>query len=174
MERFSPHGWRQRLSLGVAIVHQPRLLFLDEPTSGVDPTARRMFWDLIYKLVDEGITIFVTTHYMDEAEYCQKIGIMRAGKLLAMDTPHSLRGEKFSGLAWNIHLEDTLGALNVLENTPGVQRVGLAADNIRAITDRKINKNQLQKALDEKGYQEILIEASDPNLEDVFLSLAKQ
>ena len=87
---------------------------------------------------------------------------------------HYQRGEKFAGLAWNIHLKDTLGALYVLENTPGLQRVGLAADNIRAITDRKINKNRLQKALDDKGYQEILIEVSDPNLEDVFLSLAKQ
>lgn len=169
-----PVGWRQRLSLGVAIVHQPRLLFLDEPTSGVDPTARRMFWDLIYKLVDEGITVFVTTHYMDEAEYCQKVGIMRAGKLLAMDTPHTLRGEKFTGLAWNIHLKDTLGALRVLEITSGVQRVGLAADNIRAITDRNIKKNQLQKALEDEGIQEIVIEVSDPNLEDVFLSLARQ
>lgn len=129
---------------------------------------------LIYKLVNEGITIFVTTHYMDEAEYCQKIGIMRTGKLLAMDAPHTLRGEKFAGLAWNIHIKDTLGALNVLEITPGVQRVGLAADNIRAITDRNINKNQLRKALEDKGFQEIMIEVSDPNLEDVFLSLAKQ
>ena len=87
---------------------------------------------------------------------------------------HYQRREKFAGLAWNIHLKDALGALYELENTPGVQRVGLAADNIRSITDRKINKNRLQKALDDKGYQEILIEASDPNLEDVFLSLAKQ
>jgi len=168
-----PVGWRQRLSLGVAIVHQPQLLFLDEPTSGVDPTARRMFWDLIYKLVDEGITIFVTTHYMDEAEYCQKVGIMRAGKLLALDTPYNLRGAGFSGKAWNIYLKDTLEALAVLEKTPGIQRVSLAADNLRAITDLNVTKNQLEKALKELKPGKILIEMSDPNLEDVFLALAK-
>ncbi|MEW6404008.1 MAG: ABC transporter ATP-binding protein, partial [Chloroflexota bacterium] len=84
-------GWRQRLSLGIALVHQPKLLFLDEPTSGVDPTARRAFWDLIYELADGGVTILVTTHYMDEAEYCERVGIMRDGKLLAMDTPTNLK-----------------------------------------------------------------------------------
>lgn len=167
-----PVGWRQRLSLAVAIVHQPRLLFLDEPTSGVDPTARRIFWDLIYNLVDEGYTVFVTTHYMDEAEYCQKVGIMRSGKLLAMDAPHSLRGKGFSGKAWVIHLTDTLGALAVLEKTSGIQRVGLGADNIRAITDRNLTKKRIHKALKDAGIQEFLLEPSDPNLEDVFLSLA--
>ena len=74
-------GWRQRVALATAIVHQPQLLFLDEPTSGVDPTARRAFWDLIYELVESGVTAFVTTHYMDEAEYCNRVGIMREGKL---------------------------------------------------------------------------------------------
>lgn len=166
-------GWRQRLSLAVAIVHKPRLLFLDEPTSGVDPTARRLFWDLIYALLDEGITVFVTTHYMDEAEYCQRVGIMRAGELLAMDTPHRLRGESFAGKAWNIHVEDTLKALTILENIPGVQRGSLASDYIRAITDLTFKKAPLEKALKDQGFQEYLIEASDPNLEDVFLSLAR-
>ena len=168
-----PVGWRQRLSLAVAIVHRPRLLFLDEPTSGVDPTARRLFWDLIYALIDEGITVLVTTHYMDEAEYCQKVGIMRAGELLAMDTPHKLRGEGFSGKAWNIHVEDTLKALSILENNPGVQWVSLASDFIRAITDRTFKKSRLVKVLKDQGFQEFLVEASDPNLEDVFLSLAR-
>src|SRR5512143_3912425 len=84
-------GWKQRLALGTAIVHQPRLLFLDEPTSGVDPTARRAFWDLIYAVVAQGVTALVTTHYMDEAEYCGRVAIMRAGKLLALDSPSALK-----------------------------------------------------------------------------------
>ncbi len=169
-----PVGWRQRLSLGVAIVHQPKLLFLDEPTSGVDPTARRLFWDLIYNLVDEGITVLVTTHYMDEAEYCQKIGIMRTGRLLAMDTPHKLRGEDFSGKAWNIRLSNTLGALAVFETAPGVHRVGLAADNLRVITDHDMEEVQLSKLLQKSNIGDYKIELSDPNLEDVFLSLAQR
>jgi len=132
-----------------------------------------LFWDLIYALIDEGITVLVTTHYMDEAEYCQKVGIMRAGELLAMDTPHRLRGEGFSGKTWNIHVEDTLKALAMLENNPGVQRVNLASDFIRAITDRTFKKGQLVKILKDQGFQEFLVETSDPNLEDVFLSLAR-
>src|SRR5512136_2028708 len=84
-------GWRQRLAFGIALVHQPRLLFLDEPTSGVDPNARRSFWDLIYRLAEQGVTILVTTHYMDEAEYCERLGLMRDGKLLALDTPIALK-----------------------------------------------------------------------------------
>jgi ABC-2 type transport system ATP-binding protein len=168
-----PVGWRQRLSLSVAIVHNPRLLFLDEPTSGVDPSARRFFWDLIYNLVDEGITVLVTTHYMDEAEYCQRVGIMRAGRLLAIDTPHILREEKFPGRAWNIMIKNTLEALSILESTPGVLRVGLAADNLRAITERDRKGKDISKALSKHGITDFTVEESNPNLEDVFLSLAK-
>jgi ABC-2 type transport system ATP-binding protein len=169
-----PVGWRQRLSLSVAIVHNPRLLFLDEPTSGVDPSARRFFWDLIYNLVDEGITVLVTTHYMDEAEYCQRVGIMRAGQLLAIDTPHRLRGENFSGKAWNIEIDNTLGALAVLESTPGIKRVGLAADNLRAITSADLNVRSISRILKKSGLSDFVIEESSPNLEDVFLNLAKE
>ena len=86
-------GWRQRIALATAIVHQPGLLFLDEPTSGVDPVARRAFWDLIYSLSTQGVTIMVTTHYMDEAEYCSMVGIMRAGRLLALDEPGRLKSD---------------------------------------------------------------------------------
>ncbi|HNE03747.1 MAG TPA: ABC transporter ATP-binding protein, partial [Anaerolineales bacterium] len=98
-------GWRQRLSLGIALVHKPKLLFLDEPTSGVDPTARRTFWDLIYQLADNGVTILVTTHYMDEAEYCERVGIMRDGKLLAMDTPSNLKRDIVPGDVWEVYAE---------------------------------------------------------------------
>lgn len=86
-----PLGWKQKLSFSVAILHQPKIVFLDEPTGGVDPVTRRQFWDLIYDAADKGVTIFVTTHYMDEAEYCDRISIMVDGKIKALDTPHNLK-----------------------------------------------------------------------------------
>ena len=90
MTRLLAGGWKQRLALGCAILHEPPILFLDEPTSGVDPIARREFWDLIYQLSENGHTIFVTTHYMDEAEYCHRLALMYNGKIVAMDTPAAL------------------------------------------------------------------------------------
>ena len=145
-------GWRQRLGLGTAIVHRPQLLFLDEPTSGVDPMARRAFWDLIYALVSTDVTVMVTTHYMDEAEYCGRVGIMQKGKLLAMDSPSTLKTDVLPGQAWDVSLDEEvildnnlqvtgtsrlLSALGVIEDIPGVHRVGLAGDHLRVITVRR-------------------------------------
>jgi ABC-2 type transport system ATP-binding protein len=87
-------GWRQRLALGCAILHEPPILFLDEPTSGVDPMSRREFWDLIYEMSGQGVTVFVTTHYMDEAEYCDRLGLIYRGELIALGTPHELKSEE--------------------------------------------------------------------------------
>jgi ABC-2 type transport system ATP-binding protein len=86
-------GWKQRLALGCAILHEPPIIFLDEPTSGVDPISRRQFWDLIYELSGQGVTVFVTTHYMDEAEYCNRLGLIYRGELIALGTPHELKSE---------------------------------------------------------------------------------
>jgi len=91
MVRALPLGWKQKLSFSVSIIHEPKIVFLDEPTSGVDPLTRRQFWDLIYHAADQGITVFLTTHYMDEAEYCNRISIMVDGHIAAMDTPQALR-----------------------------------------------------------------------------------
>jgi ABC-2 type transport system ATP-binding protein len=91
MTRLLAGGWKQRLALGCAILHEPEILFLDEPTSGVDPIARREFWDLIYRLSEEGRTVFVTTHYMEEAEYCHRLALMYQGKIIALDTPAALK-----------------------------------------------------------------------------------
>jgi ABC-2 type transport system ATP-binding protein len=90
-----PLGWKQKLSFSVAVLHQPKIVFLDEPTGGVDPVTRRQFWDLIYDAAEKGVTVFVTTHYMDEAEYCNRVSIMVDGKIEALDTPHNLKN-KFS------------------------------------------------------------------------------
>lgn len=136
-------GWRQRLALGTAIVHNPQLLFLDEPTSGVDPLARRSFWDLIYRLVEGGVTALVTTHYMDEAEYCGRVGIMRQGRLLAMDTPAHLRSATFDGQVWELYISPLLEAMNYLEALPGVQRVRLAGESLRLFTGRDFRAGDL-------------------------------
>ena len=173
-------GWRQRLALATAIVHHPRLLFLDEPTSGVDPTARRAFWDLIYELVAGGVTALVTTHYMDEAEYCGRVGIMRDGKLLAMDTPSALKSSALPGLAWDVFVggagtEGTsplLIALNALETCPCVLRAGLTGDHLRAITPFDVNAETLLGRLGEAGVTGLRVEPVEPTLEDVFLALA--
>jgi len=165
-------GWRQRLALGTAIIHQPRLLFLDEPTSGVDPSARRAFWDLIYRIVDEGVSAFVTTHYMDEAEYCGQVGIMRAGKLLAWDTPSALKESALPGLAWDVYAQPLLPALAALQRCPHVLRAGLAGDHLRAISQSQDDAQIIQGVLRENGVLLQHMELAEPTLEDVFLALA--
>ena len=165
-------GWKQRLALGIAIVHQPRLLFLDEPTSGVDPTARRAFWDLIYELVARGVTAMVTTHYMDEAEYCGRIGIMRDGKLLAMDSPSALKQHYLPGLAWDVFAKPLLPALAVLEQSAYVLRAGLTSDHLRAITPINVDAETLKRSFMAASIQVDRIELVEPTLEDVFLALA--
>ncbi|MDP1546871.1 MAG: ABC transporter ATP-binding protein [Anaerolineales bacterium] len=165
-------GWRQRLSLGIALVHEPKLLFLDEPTSGVDPTARRAFWDLIYELAENGVTIFVTTHYMDEAEYCERVGVMRDGKLLAMDTPTNLKRTIITGDVWEVFTHPLERGLEILQAMDGVDRVGLAGDHVRVISAR-VGKEALQSRLSREKIQVEKIERGEPTLEDVFLALAR-
>ncbi|MBN2044094.1 MAG: ABC transporter ATP-binding protein [Anaerolineales bacterium] len=172
MAKDLPVGWRQRLALAAAIVHQPQLLFLDEPTSGVDPLARRVFWDLIYELVDEGITALVTTHFMDEAEYCQRVGIMRRGQLLAMDTPERLKRDVLDGQAWDVSAKPALRAISVLEQVPGVHRVGLSGDHLRVIAAKVVRKSVLVQVLRSAGLDGIAVSPTSPGLEDVFLSLS--
>ena len=173
LARVLPAGWRQRLALAIALVHQPKLLFLDEPTSGVDPSARRSFWDLIYAMTSEGVTVFVTTHYMDEAEYCGRVGMMRDGKLLALDTPAALKARFVPGDVWELHAEPLQVALNASETCAGVLRVGLAGDHLRMITERGMKENDLRPGLKTAGLVVAALERGEPTLEDVFLSLAK-
>ena len=170
-------GWRQRLALGTALVHQPQLLFLDEPTSGVDPSARRAFWDLIYDLAQRGVTIFVTTHYMDEAEHCHRVGIMFRGQLLALDTPSGLKRSALPGAAWDVTpdhgTESLVAALAALHDVPGVVRAGLASDRLRAITAPDAHTAEsLRAAMASAGFAEAQVEQVEPTLEDVFIALA--
>jgi len=166
-------GWRQRLALAIALVHRPRLLFLDEPTSGVDPVARRVFWDTIDGLAQAGATVFVSTHYMDEAEYCRRLGIMSEGRLLAMDTPAALKRDVLPGPAWNLVVDRVIPALDALEHIAGVFQVGLRGDHLHAITlAGQHTAVSLQSALASMGFN-AHVEPTDPTLEDVFLTLAK-
>ena len=159
-------GWRQRLALATEIVHNPKLLFLDEPT------ARRSFWDLIYELVEAGVSALVTTHYMDEAEYCGRVGIMRDGQLLAMDSPSVLKESALPGLAWDVIAQPLLAALEGLTNCTCVLRAGLVGDHLRAITPIDVSEEIFRERLAEVGIEQVELEMVEPSLEDVFLSLA--
>ena len=165
-------GWRQRLALAIALVHEPKLLFLDEPTSGVDPSARRAFWDLIYELAEGGVMILVTTHYMVEAEYCERVGVMRDGKLLAMDTPTNLKQSIIKGDVWEVFAYPLERGLEILSTLPGVERVGLTGDHLRTIS-QQVRPEALKQALIQSGVEVQKIEHGEPTLEDVFISLAR-
>lgn len=166
-------GWRQRLALGIALVHHPKLLFLDEPTSGVDPIARRAFWDLIHELAEGGVTVLVTTHYMDEAEYCGRVGMMRAGKLLAMDTPARLKETVVSGEVWEVMVSPLEAGLQALHANDGILRIGLAGDHLRAIVRHGLGEKPIRQALQTAGLNTAGIVRGEASLEDVFISLAK-
>ena len=167
-------GWRQRLALGIALVHSPRLLFLDEPTSGVDPTARRIFWDLLYDLAAQGTTLLVTTHYMDEAEYCNRVGMMRGGKLLALDTPLALKARYVPGEVYEVYADPLLEGLNSIAAAPGTLRVTLAGDHLRLIVERGQMDAVLGKLQENPRLHVDHFVRGEPTLEDVFLNLARE
>jgi ABC-2 type transport system ATP-binding protein len=166
-------GYRQRLALGIALVHRPKLLFLDEPTSGVDPAARRVFWDLIYTLAAQGVTVFVTTHYMDEAEYCERVGIMRNGRLLALGTPAELKAQVVPGDVWEVHADPLETAFEACGHCEGVLRAALSGDHLRIITARGMKEEQLREGMKSCTLSLRHLARGEPTLEDVFLSLAK-
>jgi ABC-2 type transport system ATP-binding protein len=172
MARALAGGWRQRLALGIAMVHRPELLFLDEPTSGVDPEARRAFWDLIYTLAEAGATILVSTHYMDEAEHCGRLGIMNKGRLLALEAPSVLKREVVQGEAWGVVAQPLVAALEALAKLPGVQQAGLLGDHLHAVTERGAQTAEsLRAGLKAMGF-EAEVEGAEVTLEDVFTALA--
>jgi ABC-2 type transport system ATP-binding protein len=166
-------GWRQRLALGISLVHHPQLLFLDEPTSGVDPSARRTFWDLIYNLAGQGVTILVTTHYMDEAEYCGRVGMMRDGKLLALDTPQNLKTTVVPGKVWEVYTDSLLDGLEKLPSLASVVRVGLAGDHLRLISQPGMEDSTLESSIRSLRLTSLRLEPGEATLEDVFLALAR-
>jgi ABC-2 type transport system ATP-binding protein len=177
-EREMPHGlsagWRQRLALAIALVHSPKLLFLDEPTSGVDPVARREFWELIYQLAAGGVTIFITTHYMDEAEYCHRVGLMKDGRLLAFDQPSKLKQTVIHGEAWDVAADALTTMVEKINQIEGVIQTSLLGDLVHVIIDPKtITNDQLRTKLAQFGLGEVALSAGEITLEDVFMSLTR-
>jgi ABC-2 type transport system ATP-binding protein len=166
-------GWRQRLALGCAMLHRPPLLFLDEPTSGVDPVARREFWDLIYEFASQGTTVFITTHYMDEAEHCSRVGFMYRSKLLAFDSPRVLKSTYLSGAAWDLAASPLLEAVECLSGMEGVAQASLHGDRAHVIIDpQRWTTQSLTEVLSRMHVVVQSIETVESTLEDVFTLLA--
>jgi ABC-2 type transport system ATP-binding protein len=165
-------GWKQRLALGCAVLHEPPLLFLDEPTSGVDPAARRQFWDLIYSLARQGVTVLVTTHYMEESEYCDRLGIIYRGELIALGTPTELKTRHMSEAVLDIDCSHANDAMGLIEALPEVQEVALFGRGLHAVaTDAAAAERAIRAALLAKGFTLHRVERITPTLEDVFVSL---
>ena len=167
-----PGGIRQRLALGCAILHRPAVLFLDEPTAGVDPVSRRHFWRLIRRLAREGTTIFVTTHYLDEAEYCGRIGLMVDGRLVALDTPAALKRRYVPGQVLSVRGRNLAPAAVSLRSRPGIIAVepfGVGLHLQVAAADW--NADSIAAALTSAGAQAVKVESGEPTLEDVFLAV---
>jgi ABC-2 type transport system ATP-binding protein len=175
MTRLLAGGWKQRLALGCAILHEPPILFLDEPTSGVDPIARRGFWDLIYQLSAAGHTVFVSTHYMDEAEYCHRIALMYGGKVIALDSPAGLKRSLDAVNILRLECSDVLGAMGVLQKMPEVMDAAVFGGGLHltvADADRMIPA--VRQALEGGGIAVSVLGRIEPSMEDVFVSLIEE
>jgi ABC-2 type transport system ATP-binding protein len=165
-----PLGWKQRLALGCAVLHDPAVLFLDEPTSGVDPLARRQFWDLIRMLSDRGTTVFVSTHYMEEAEYCDRLAFMNRGRLVALGTPAELRAQMTEPIL-RVDTDDAPRAVPVLTGAEGVLDVSLFGRGVRmVVTDAVQADATIRERLRAAGLGCRAVERIAPSLEDVFVA----
>jgi ABC-2 type transport system ATP-binding protein len=170
-----PGGWKQRLALGCAVLHQPPILFLDEPTSGVDPISRRQFWDLIHDMAAEGVTVFVTTHYMEEAEYCNRLALIFRGKMVALGTPSELKQKSMKGELLLIECEPLGPAVESLQSAPGVTDAAVFGNALHLVVqDAAAAVPQLRKYLAEHGITVRHVERIRPSLEDVFVSLTTE
>jgi len=164
-------GWKQRLALGAAILHEPEMLFLDEPTAGVDPISRRAFWDLLYELAEEGTTIFVTTHYMDEAEHCQDLAFIHRGRIIAQGSPEEIKASKMRGQVLEIDCTQPDVAIAVLREMGLFEEVALYGALIHVVAEGVATyKPRIAQALSEAGVQVRAMDVIPPSLEDVFIS----
>jgi ABC-2 type transport system ATP-binding protein len=167
-----PSGWKQRLALGCAVLHRPPILFLDEPTSGVDPISRRQFWELIHSMAADGVTVLVTTHYMDEAEYCNRLVLIFQGRIVASGSPTELKQRAMSGELLLVECEPLGVALDLLQQTPDVSDVAVFGNALHVVVpDAKVAIPRIRTALSQHGARVTKMEPIRPSLEDVFVSL---
>jgi ABC-2 type transport system ATP-binding protein len=170
-----PGGWKQRLALGCALLHDPAILFLDEPTSGVDPTRRRSFWDLIHERAERGTTVFVTTHYMEEAEYCDRLGLIYRGGLVAVGTPSEMKERFMKETVLEVKCNRPQEALSVLEGVGGVKDAALFGRDVHAVVEGAPDlPAEVRRRLEAAGFAVGSVEAVPPSLEDVFVSLIER
>ena len=167
-------GWRQRLALSAAILHNPEVLFLDEPTAGVDPISRRAFWDLLYKLVLQHVTVFVTTHYMDEAEHCHRLAFIQNGHIIAIGSPKEIKQKEMTGQVIELASSDPIKAVKVLRKAKAdlsLEKVELYGALVHVITlDARKKLKTIKNLLKKEKVSTEQIAIIDPSLEDVFIS----
>lgn len=167
-----PGGIKQRLALGTAVIHKPEIVFLDEPTSGVDPIARRNFWELINSLSEDGTTVVVTTHYLEEAEYCNNIILIDAGKLIAEGNPKELKSKYITSKILEVECEKVVDAIEILSNQTFVEDSNIFGNTIHLnVNDNYINEMQIKNILSEHSINVFRISEVMPTLEDVFIHL---
>ena len=166
-------GMKQKLGLACALIHTPELLLLDEPTNGVDPVSRRDFWSILYDLLKEGVTIFISTAYLDEAERCHRIGLIHQGKLISVGTPAEIKG-LLTGELWEIRCSEKMKAHGILKEQPGVRSSGVFGDRVHLILDREEGREQITELLKGKGIEVFSARKIPPSLEDVFISTLKK
>lgn len=165
-------GWKQRLALSCAVLHRPPIVFLDEPTSGVDPVSRRQFWDLIHAMVEEGVTVFVSTHYMDEAEYCNRLVLLHRGRIVAMGTPSELKAQHMRGRLLLVESEPLGPSLEALQASPDVLDAAVFGNSLHAVVaDAQSAIPRIRDLLRGKGFRAQRVVEIAPSLEDVFVSL---
>ncbi len=168
-----PGGYRKRLALACTVLHRPEILFLDEPTSGVDPVSRREFWDLIVGFADAGTTVMVTTHYMDEAEHCNQLALIYGGRIVARGTPDELKRAPDVGVTVEILSAKNTSILDALEDVPYVLSAALYGSSLHVTVDRREDVEQLRRLLGEHGFPVDELPIVTPSLEDVFAALVR-
>ncbi|MFW5950613.1 MAG: ABC transporter ATP-binding protein [Gemmatimonadota bacterium] len=168
-----PLGWKQRLALGCAVLHEPPILLLDEPTSGVDPLARRRFWDLIDALAAAGTTVLVSTHYMEEAEYCHRLALMNRGRLIALDSPDRLRASLDLPI-WEVAVPEPATAVEALDGRDGVLEAALFGRLVHVMTEPHAGRDRIRAHLAAAGLEPTAVEMVPPSLEDVFVALVRR